>query len=212
MMKRFCVMYERLFWLDRYRNDRLENDSSHSKMAESKSFTERSSGCTFVQNKSEMSYYCINLELPTYLRQWLVHENGGKQPIVFPRLSTENKILKMGLIKTPFFARPDRPTENSVAISIPFFRVKPPKTYNYLPRMKCKDLANCIRDRFIIQLWTDLHRHGNIGKRKDNLIYNWMTANGIENTEKNWNAIAKIYQRQHKNYLAGLRNSKKCKK
>lgn len=210
MKKRCWLKFVRPFM--RGQDKCLESDSSLKMVAGNKSFPGLSTRGKFVQNNFEMSDYCINLELPTYLRQWIIHENGGEQPVVFPRLSTENKILEMCLTKTPFFALPDWPTENSVAISIPFFRIKHPKTYHYLPRKAREDLASCIRNRFIIQLWKDLHRHGNIGKRKDNLIYDWMTENGIEHTEKNWNAIAKIYQRQHRNYLARQRNSKKCKK
>lgn len=170
------------------------------------------SGGNFAQNDCKMSDYNINLELPTYLRQWLIHENGGSQPIVFPRLSTENKILEMCLTKTPWDAVPDLSTDTTVAINIPYFRIKHPKTYHYLPRKAKDNLAACIRNRFIIQLWSDLHQHGHIGKRKDNLIYDWMSLHGIEHTETNWNAVAKIYQRQHRNNLARKRNAKKFKK
>lgn len=180
--------------------------------SECESFPVVVSGGNFAQNDYKMSDYCINLELPTYLKQWVIHENGGGQPVAFPRLSTENKILESCLIKTPWFALPDLPSEKTVAISIPYFRIKHPKTYHYLPRKAREILAACIRNRFIIQLWQELHQHGHIGKRKDNLIYDWMTEHGIELTETNWNAIAKIYQRQHRNNLARKRKAKKSKK
>lgn len=167
----------------------------------------------FAQNKFEMSEYSIHIELPDYLRQWFVHEYGnGNQPIAMPRLSTENKILEMCLIPTPHNAIPDVATETSVAIAIPAFPYKKPKTYHYLPRKAREDVAHCIRERFIIELWRDLHRHGHIGKRKDELIYDWMRLHGIEHTEKNWNAIAKIYQRQHRHNVADKRKKKKVQK
>ena len=62
-----------------------------------------------------------------------------------------------------------------------------------------------------LQLWNDLHYHGYIGRRRDNLIYAWMDAHGIELTETNWNTIAKIYIRQYKNYLQREQYKKKQK-
>lgn len=181
-------------------------------MGDHRSFPGITTGGKFAQNNFEMSEYCINLELPPYLRQWIIHENGGEQPVAFPRLSTENKLLEMCLIKTPQNGIPDLPTETSVAIAIPYFKLKHPKTYHYLPKKAKDTLAGCIRNRFVIQLWTELHHFGYIGKRKDELIYNWMAAHGIEDNETNWNAIAKIYQRQYRNYLENRRRSKKFKK
>lgn len=160
----------------------------------------------------QMSDYSINLELPTYLSQWLLHENGGEQPIAMPKLSLENKILELCLMKLPHNARPDVRTETSVAIAIPTFRRKPPATYNYLPANARDELKKAIRSRFIVQLFQDLHKFGYIGKRKDNLFYAWMEAHGIEPTETNWCAIAKIYQRLHRNYLERERYKKKVQK
>lgn len=159
-----------------------------------------------------MSQYTVNLELPSYLAQWLLFENGGEQPIVMPKLSIENKILELSLIKLPHNAKPDLKTETSVAIAIPCFRHKPPSTYNYLPNNGRDELKKAIRSRFIVQLFTDLHKFGFIGKRKDQLFYAWMEAHGIELTETNWCAIAKIYQRLHRNYLERERYKKKVHK
>lgn len=159
-----------------------------------------------------MSQYTVNLELPPYLAQWLIHENGGEQPVAMPRLSTENRILEISLIRLPHNAKPDMPTETSVAIAIPSFKYKPPSSYNYLPAKAREELKRVIRSRFIVQLFTDLHRFGYIGKRKDNLFYAWMDAHGIAPTETNWCAIAKIYQRMHRNYLERERYKKKSQK
>ena len=62
-------------------------------------------------------------------------------------------------------------------------------------------LLNIIRNRFDIQLWEELHHFGKIGKRQDELIYAWMEKHRIDPTEKNWNAIAKRYQRQRNIYM-----------
>lgn len=151
----------------------------------------------------QQEYYdkiCVHLELPDYLRQWLIYQHGGVQPIVFPKLSAENKILEVYLRTLPAGAQPDLPTDTSVAIAIPYFRYKPPMYYNYLPLPAKKELVACIRNRFIMQMWNDLHSYGHIGKRRDNLYLAWMAANGIEDNETNWCAIVKIYQRLYRNY------------
>ena len=104
-------------------------------------------------------------------------------------------------------------SENSnVEIVLPEYKAKPPKNYNYLSRQGLDILKRTIRDRFIIELWTDLHRHGYIGRRRDELIYAWMEAHGIEITDTNWNSIAKIYIRQYKNYLQREAYKRKSKK
>lgn len=155
-----------------------------------------------------MSEYTINIELPPYLRQWLVYTFGG-EPIVFPKASTERRIMEMGLSLQPYNAIPDIHTETSVAIAIPCFRYKPPKDYHYLPKAAKEELVKCIRNRFVIELWQDLHCFGYIGVRHDNLFWAWMTAHGIEGNETNWNSVAKTYQRQHLNYLARRRRKRK---
>ena len=88
-----------------------------------------------------------------------------------------------------------------VAIALPDSRAKPPQFYFYLPPRAMAQLCKCIRDRSLIQLWKSLHSFGYIGRRRDNLIYQWMEDKGIDTTERNWNAIAKIYLRQYKSYL-----------
>lgn len=157
-----------------------------------------------------MNEFYIYLELPPYLAQWLIDDCGGS-PVHLPKLTTERRILETFLIQLPANARPNLPTSTSTAIVIPNFRYKPPMYYNYLPARAMAELADCIRSRFIIELWNDLHRNGYIGKRRDNLIYAWMEAHGIESTETNWNAIAKIYQRQYKNYLERRLYAKRAK-
>lgn len=159
------------------------------------------------------SKYCIYLELEPYLAQWLIHEAGGQLPVKFRKLSVENRMLSTFLIAMPHNAAPDLPTETSVPIAIPAYRGGDPTVYNYLPVSAKHSLKERIRDRFIIALWTDLHSFGNIGKRRDYLIYAWMQKHGIEEDETNFNTIAKIYQRQHRAYLQrGRRNGKNNRK
>ena len=155
--------------------------------------------------------YCIYLDLDPYLAQWFVHDAGGTLPVELRKLSTERRILEVFLQKLPPGAKPDLKDDRKIEIAIPVSRTKPPKSYNYLPRRAKEELKRCIRNRFVIQLWNDLHYHGYIGCRRDNLIYTWMEAHGIELTETNWNTIAKIYIRQYKNYLQREQYKRKSK-
>lgn len=156
--------------------------------------------------------FFIYLELEPYLAQWFVHDCGGEQPVVLQKLSVERRVIEVYIQKLPPGVKPDIKDESKVEIVLPENRVKPPKTYNYLTKMGKDILKRSIRNRFVIQLWNDLHRYGYIGRRRDELIYGWMETHGIELTETNWNSIAKIYLRQHKNYLQRENYKKKSKK
>ena len=156
-----------------------------------------------------MSEICVYVELEDYLAQWFVNEQGGSVPVHLPRNSIESKILELFLTRQPADV-PELGGPGKVAIAIPSFRVKPAITYNYLPKHAMMALVDCIRDRFDVALWTDLHRFGVIGRRQDELIYAWMEKHGIDIDERNWNSIAKRYQRQRTVYLDRQRkNSKK---
>ena len=149
--------------------------------------------------------------LEPFLAQWFIHDSGGTQPVVLRKNSVERRILATYLLKLPPGARPNIKENSNVEIVLPEYKAKPPKNYNYLSRQGLDILKRTIRDRFVIELWTDLHRHGYIGRRRDELIYAWMDAHGIELTETNWNTIAKIYIRQYKNYLQREQYKKKQK-
>ncbi len=143
-----------------------------------------------------------------YLAQWFVHDQGGTVPVHLTRGSIESKVLEVYLAKQPA-AVPDIDRGGKVAIAIPSFRLKPPTVYNHLPKHAREALLGCIRNRFDIALWSDLHHFGNIGRRQEELIFAWMEKNGIAINERNWNAIAKRYQRQRIAYRDRLRKSKK---
>ena len=147
----------------------------------------------------EMSDEIIYLNLDTYLAEWLVHEYGT--PVVFPKNSYENDLLELSLTTRPKNASEEGlPGAVMVPISLPYFKNKDVRYYNYLPIAGQRVMQKCIRSRFIVSLWQELHRFGNIGKQKQDLIYAWMAAHGIEASERNWNTLAKIYQRRQDAY------------
>ena len=146
-----------------------------------------------------MSEVLIHLKLDNYLAQWLINESGGV-PVVFKKHSVENDILYCNLKERPLFGRKDKPGEGKLPIALPYFKDRDPRKYCFLSKPARLALAECIRSRFVLELWKDLHRFGNIGKRKQDLIWAWMDAHGIEMTETNWNTIAKIYKRKRDIY------------
>lgn len=144
--------------------------------------------------------FYIYLELEPWLRQWFLHENGGSAPVKLSKYTVEHRVFDTFLQKRPAGVPPEHPTDTSVAIVVPQLKYRPVASYNYLPKSALRQLCALIRNRFILKLWADLHHFGSIGKKRADLLYTWMEANGIDNTEANWNAIAKIYQRQYYNY------------
>lgn len=131
-----------------------------------------------------MSEVLIHLKLDNYLAQWLINESGGV-PVVFKKHSVENDILYCNLKERPLFGRKDKPGEGKLPIALPYFKDRDPRKYCFLSKPARLALTECIRSRFVLELWKDLHRFGNIGKRKQDLIWAWMDTHGIEATETN---------------------------
>lgn len=155
-----------------------------------------------------MEKFYVYLKLETYLRQWFVCNMGGAEPVELPRGSIERNIFDIFLSKVPENYIPRPKGEDEVAIVVPSFKHKDPHVYNYLPPHAECALLRCVKNRFEIELWNDLHRFGYLGQQQQDIIYAWMEQNGIELTETNWNTIAKIYQRK-RNYYLNLKRKKK---
>lgn len=136
----------------------------------------------------------LYLTLDEYLAQWLIHTSESV-PVRFPKGSVENRLLSVFLTKPPRDSAPDMPGPGKVPIELPVIKGLNPLSNYHLPNHARHQLVEMIRNRFDVQLFDDLHQFDNYGQRLDNLIYAWMENHGIDNTERNWNAIAKTYQR-----------------
>lgn len=160
-----------------------------------------------------MEKYTLSIYLEKYLAQWFIFENDNTTPITLKKLSVESRIIEVCSTTTPVNVVEEEPADNlvEVKIVIPYFRYKDPQYYNYLPKAARNQLKKSIRDRFIISLWTDLHRFGYIGKRHDMLVMAWMESHGINVDDTNFNTVLKIYQRQYKNYLERRRRERNSK-
>lgn len=166
-------------------------------------------------NLTMSDHICLYLTLPAYLAQWYAHECREieyrdqdivpsepfkpLEPVNVPRGSQESRILQCFLRKRPALAMKE-PEDANIAIIIPYYHGKDPMYYNYLGKFGREKLTEAIRNRFQVQLWEELHTFKNALSRQNHSIYAFMEAHGIECDETNWNAIAKIYQRQRAAY------------
>lgn len=154
----------------------------------------------------------LYLELEDYLAQWFINDQGGNNPIRLIRGSMESGLLEQFLQTPPPDYRPVVDGTGMVCILLPNFRSKDTRYNFYLPPKATEALKTCIRNRFDIEMWNSLHRFSAIFARQDNLIYAFMEKHGIELTEKNWNAIAKRYQRKRDIYKRMARRAKSSQK
>lgn len=157
-----------------------------------------------------MTGMCFYLTLDDYLAEWFINEHGGNNPVRLKRGSPECDIVELYMAVPP---RDDYIPEMGelfqVPVLFPHTRGKDPQYYHYLPPKAYAALVACIRTRFDVQMWEELHRFGYIGKQKSELIYAWMEKHGIEDTERNWCAIAKRYQRKRKIFQNNMRRARK---
>lgn len=154
----------------------------------------------------------LYIELEDYLAQWFRHEQGGADPVRLTRGSIESGLLEQFLQTPPPDYVPDFGGDGKLAIELPNFRNKDTRSYYYLPPKARDALVACIRNRFDISMWQSLHRFASVFQRQDHLIYAFMEKHGIELTEKNWNAIAKRYQRKRDIYRRIDRRKKSSQK
>lgn len=154
----------------------------------------------------------LYLELEDYLAQWFIHDQGGEYPVRLVRGSIESGLLETFLQTPPDDYVPDVAAPGKVAIELPNFRRKDTRDNYYLPPRARAALLACIRTRFDISMWNTIHRFANVFKRQDELIYAFMEHNGIEQNEKNWNAVAKRYQRKRDIYNRVMRRKKSSQK
>ena len=154
----------------------------------------------------DYSNFLVYVRMEQYLAQWAAHEHG--LPIRFPRGAIENEIIELGLKIRGEDDDLDLPEEGKYPVVLPFFKYKDVRYYNYLSESSKDELVHCLKIRFTISLWNDLYRFGNIGKQKQDLIYAWMDAHDIDDTETNWLVISKIYTRKRKAYQQQQRRQK----
>ena len=158
----------------------------------------------------------ITLKIPceAYLAQWYVNESGGTSPVKLKKNSPEQHLLRCLLVSknsvsvTPPDNTPEEGTATAGAgsadgaqhpcileIIIPYFKGMPPEVYNHIRARGEKVFTDTLRKRFDLQLFEDVAPLLPAVDRKDELLWAWMEAHGIEATETNWAAVEKRLRR-----------------
>ena len=158
-----------------------------------------------------MSKFLIYLHVEPYIRQWLIHSFGN--PVEFPASSNENAVIRRFNQKQPASLKPQKPSEDDVAICIPACKYKNPETYNYLSLQAKKALEESISDLFRINMWNDLGDLADTSCKKMSAFRAWCTMHGIdveyaETVRMKWYRMRKSYQTKGVN----LFNHKRCRK
>lgn len=159
-----------------------------------------------------MSAFCVYLSLPVYLAEWYAHicrRHRFKEhdycpntpiapltPVEPIRGSYESQVLHRNLQKQPSSIPEPIPEDATLALAIPFYSDRDPRTYNYIGPHAKEELRAAIIESFDICLWRELHSFRVVLSRQDHAIWAFMEKYGISCEEANWNAIAKRYQRK----------------
>jgi len=159
-----------------------------------------------------MSAFCVYLCLPTYLAQWYAHmcrrhhfrEEGicpntpidPLTPIEMIRGSHEWEYLHQVLQKQPNAIPAPMPEGATLALTIPYYQDRDPRTYNYIDEHSRKYLEDIILEEFDVCLWKELNTIKVVLRRQDHAIWSFMARYGIACEGTHWDAIAKRYQRK----------------
>lgn len=137
----------------------------------------------------------LRLRLPMYLRQWFVHRMGGTVPVELPKGSAYCQLLRMFLRpkseRDPARDREPDADEGTVEIVVPSFPGKRPEIYNYLSARAREDMVDLIRDAFDLQLWSEFVPMKASSRRAKDILMTWMEENGIEVSDRNYEAVLK---------------------
>lgn len=144
-----------------------------------------------------MSDYIIYLIAPDYLAQWITHTFGA--PATLVKDSPESRILNECLVKTPKDAKPDTGKKFNVSITIPYFKGKDPRVYNYLHESGKNAVVESFRTLFVKNLMEELNPLDNGNVKITTLIYMFMEKHGID--QEHWYAVSQIYYRMRKRYF-----------
>lgn len=148
-----------------------------------------------------MLYY---LDLPGFLREWFVHDMGGKIPVELPRNSLEHQFFETYLSAPP---KEYKPVINRdwLAIKLPSFKTKDTRSCYYLAPKSERALVSIIYNRFDIEMWKHVHKFSAVFKHTKKLIEAFMENHGIEVSDTNYQAVLKRYQRKRDYYLRNFR-------
>ena len=143
-----------------------------------------------------MSQYCIYLDVPDYLDQWLRHDywNPVTERVEFERGSNVHAILSRYLRREPQgYVRGD--TSGLLPVEVPTFKGMNPDQHNFLIKEGQKALVSAIKRNFKSVLDKELSAFYSQDVVITDIIYAFMAVHGIENTERNWETIRQMFYR-----------------
>ena len=150
----------------------------------------------------------VSVLLPEYLYQWALHNLDARvvdgRKIVFPVKGSPLSHFLRNFLRHKF-KKPDDSKMNishgaipleteELLIQVPHFPGRDPEYYNYLSFTAEAQLRDLIRSRFDLALFTEFSRFDNVAMNKNDFIFSWLDANGIDQKEKNWLAVDKRLQ------------------
>ena len=143
-----------------------------------------------------MSSYCIYLELPTYLEQWLRHDywDASSGRVEFERGSNCHCIMATFLKSRPLGFR-EADYEGLLPVEVPTFKGLKPETHNYLSREGQSALISAIKRNFKVLLDKELSVFFAHDVSITDIVYAFMDKHGIEPTAQNWETIRQMYKR-----------------
>ena len=125
-----------------------------------------------------MSQFCIYLEVPVYISQYLRHHFGD--PCVFDRNLPMNKIIKLFIEKQPSGKNIETLKDNMVSITIPDQPNKPAEYWNYLPDTGKKALLESINSTIDCNLYNEMQKIIPNGVKLMTAIRGWCRKHGID--------------------------------
>lgn len=144
-----------------------------------------------------------------YLREWYIYHSGGAVPVKLKKNSPESHLLmcclqnKKNAVDSPIVDK-----DKAIEVIVPYYKNRPPEYFNFLNDATEKAFVKILKRHFDFCLWSDLCKIHDIASRLDDIIYAWMESHGISITEKNWNAVAKRFQRIRSRILSKERMRK----
>lgn len=151
----------------------------------------------------------VRFLIPEYLRQWYLNTREKTLPVKLDKNSVESKFLKVYLSKVPRdYDGTDLLEPFNFEVQIPEFKGMPAQYYCYLsPRFKVL-YVNLMKNMFDVALFQSVYESEAMPLQRKDVIAAWMEANGIEITDRNWEAVIKRYNRMLTRYRD--RERKKC--
>lgn len=143
-----------------------------------------------------MSQYTVYLKVPAYLDQWLRHDywNPVTARVEFERGSNAHAILSRFLRKIPVgYVQGD--VSGLLPVEVPTFKGMNPDQHNFLIHEGEKALVSAIKRNFKALLDKELAVFYSQDVVITDIIFAFMAAHGIENSERNWETIRQMFKR-----------------